>query len=30
MRIALVTDPLDRLDPSIDTSVGLMHANHRA
>src|SRR6516162_4336773 len=26
MRIALVTDPLDRLDPSIDTSVGLMHA----
>jgi glutathione synthase len=26
MRIAFVTDPLDRLDPSIDTSVGLMHA----
>lgn len=26
MRIAFVTDPLGRLDPSIDTSVGLMHA----
>ena len=26
MRIAFVTDPLDRLDPSVDTSVGLMHA----
>ena len=26
MRIAFVTDPLDGLDPSIDTSVGLMHA----
>ena len=26
MRIAFVTDPLDRLDPSTDTSVGLMHA----
>ena len=26
MRIAFVADPLDRLDPSIDTSVGLMHA----
>ena len=26
MRIAFITDPLDRLDPSIDTSVGLMHA----
>jgi glutathione synthase len=26
MRIAFVTDPLHRLDPSIDTSVGLMHA----
>jgi glutathione synthase len=26
MRVAFVTDPLDRLDPSIDTSVGLMHA----
>ena len=26
MRIAFVTDPLDRLDPSIDTSLGLMHA----
>jgi glutathione synthase len=26
MRIAFVTDPLNCLDPSIDTSVGLMHA----
>jgi glutathione synthase len=26
MRIAFVTDPLDGLDPSVDTSVGLMHA----
>jgi glutathione synthase len=26
MRFAFVTDPLDRLDPSTDTSVGLMHA----
>jgi glutathione synthase len=26
MRIAFVTDPVDRLDASIDTSVGLMHA----
>jgi len=26
MRIAFVIDPLDGLDPSIDTSVGLMHA----
>ena len=26
MRIAFVTDPLGGLDPSIDTSVGLMHA----
>jgi glutathione synthase len=26
MRIAFVTDPLDGLDPSIDTSIGLMHA----
>lgn len=26
MRITFVTDPLDHLDPSIDTSVGLMHA----
>jgi glutathione synthase len=26
MRIAFVTDPLAGLDPSIDTSVGLMHA----
>jgi len=26
MRIAFVTEPLDRLDPSVDTSVGLMHA----
>jgi glutathione synthase len=26
MRIAFVADPLDSLDPSIDTTVGLMHA----
>jgi glutathione synthase len=26
MRIAFIADPLDGLDPSIDTSVGLMHA----
>ncbi len=26
MRIGFVADPLERLDPSIDTSVGLMHA----
>ena len=26
MRIAFVIDPLDGLDPSIDTTVGLMHA----
>ena len=26
MKIAFVADPLDRLDPSIDTTVGLMHA----
>ena len=26
MRIVFVTDPMDSLDPSIDTSVGLMHA----
>jgi glutathione synthase len=26
MRIAFVADPLDTLDPSIDTTVGLMHA----
>jgi len=26
MKIAFVADPLDGLDPSIDTTVGLMHA----
>lgn len=26
MRIAFIADPLDSLDPSIDTTVGLMHA----
>jgi glutathione synthase len=26
MRIAVVADPLESLDPSIDTTVGLMHA----
>ena len=26
MKIAFVADPLGGLDPSIDTSVGLMHA----
>jgi glutathione synthase len=26
MKIAFVADPLDSLDPSIDTTVGLMHA----
>ena len=26
MRLAFVTDPLDGLDPSVDTSVGLMNA----
>ena len=26
MKLAFITDPLDRLDPSVDTSVGLMHA----
>jgi glutathione synthase len=30
MKIAFVADPLDGLDPSIDTTVGLMHAaQHR-
>jgi glutathione synthase len=30
MRIAFVADPLESLDPSIDTTVGLMHAaQHR-
>jgi glutathione synthase len=29
MRIAFVADPLDSLDPSIDTTVGLMHAQDR-
>ena len=27
MRIAFVADPLETLDPSIDTTVGLMHAS---
>jgi len=26
MKIAFVADPLDGLDPSVDTTVGLMHA----
>src|SRR6516225_3173813 len=26
VRIAFVADPLESLDPSVDTSVGLMHA----
>ncbi|WP_035812778.1 glutathione synthase [Jiangella gansuensis] len=26
MRVAFVADPLETLDPSVDTSVGLMHA----
>src|SRR5690242_21685296 len=26
MRIAFVADPLESLDPSVDTSIGLMHA----
>ncbi|MFC7622312.1 glutathione synthase [Microlunatus sp. GCM10028923] len=26
MRIGFVADPLERLDPAVDTSVGLMHA----
>ena len=26
MKIAFIADPLDGLDPSIDTTVGLMHA----
>src|SRR5213078_1948742 len=26
MRIAFVADPLESLDPSIDTTIGLMHA----
>ena len=26
MKIAFIADPLDTLDPSVDTTVGLMHA----
>ena len=26
MKVAFVIDPLERLEPTVDTSVGLMHA----
>ena len=26
MRVAFVADPLESLDPSVDTTIGLMHA----